>query len=42
MGVIFLFGFVAYVKIGDRMAGGRRKRNANGGILDTLRDLISS
>jgi hypothetical protein len=44
--VVFLIGFVIYVKITDRFmpgsaAGGERKRKSNG-LLDNLRDLISS
>ena len=41
--IVFLLVFVAYVKIGDRFGGnqeGRRKKQ--GGILGTLRELISS
>lgn len=41
---MFLIGFVIYVKVQDRFGNkdeGRRKKGA-GGVLGTLRDLISS
>ena len=44
-GILFLFGFVIYVKVQDRFGPkdeGRRKNKGQGGILGTLRDLISN